>query len=102
MIINGKERKFAYTVGAWCDINDYVVANPDVSAATANLHKAVIMNKAYNDANGIDDSLTLEELRKLPASVMFEMLDEIKQAEAEGSTRTVETEEKKQKNEQKK
>ena len=102
MIINGKERGFAYTVGAWCDINDYVVANPDVSAATANLHKAVIMNRAFNDANGIDDGLTIEELRKLPASVMFELLDEIKKAETEGSARTVETEEKKPENGEKK
>lgn len=102
MIINGKDRKFAYTVGAWCDINDYVVANPDVSAATANIHKAVIMNKAFNEANGIDDDLTVDELRKLPASIMFEVLDEIKKAEDEGSLRTVETEEKKPANAEKK
>lgn len=94
MTINGREVNFLYTVGAWCDINDYVVENPDVSAATANVHKAVIMNREYNLANGLTDHLTIEEIRSLPAVVMFEVLDEIKQAEERGSKRTVEAEEK--------
>lgn len=97
MKVNGKEIGFAYTIGAYCDINDYVVANPDVSAATANLHKAVFMNRAYNDMHGSSDEITVEELRKLPIRDMEELLAEMKAAEQAGSARTVETEEKKQK-----
>lgn len=97
MRINGKDIGFAYTVGAYCDINDYVVANPDVSAATANLYKAVFMNRAYNDMHGSSDSITVEELRRLPIGEFEALLEEMKQAEQDGSKRTVETEEKKQK-----
>ncbi len=68
MIINGREVHFAFTVGSYCDISDYVVANPDVSTATAKLYKAVFMAKAYNEAHGIDDTLTIEELRALPGA----------------------------------
>lgn len=97
MKINGKDIGFAYTVGAYCDINDYVVANPDVSLATANLHKAVIMNRAYNDMHGSSDSISIEELRQLPFGELDELLKEIKEAEEAGNKRLVEVEEKKQK-----
>ncbi len=99
MKINGKDIGFAYTIGAYCDINDYVVANPDVSMATANLHKAVIMSRAYNDMNGTTDTITVEELRLLQMSELQQLLDEMKAAEQAGMKRTVETKEKKQKNE---
>lgn len=95
MKVNGREINFAYTVGVWCDINDYVTANPDVSAATANVFKAVYMNKAYNEIHGLSNPLTVEEIRALPASVMFEMLELMKAAEKKGTERTVEAEEKK-------
>lgn len=97
MKINGKEIGFAYTIGAYCDINDYVVANPDVSAATANLHKAVFMNRAYNEIHGTSDTITVTELRGLPIGELEKLLAEMKAAEQEGSTRQVEAEEKKQK-----
>lgn len=95
MRINGKEIGLAYTVGAYCDINDYVVANPEVSAATANLYKAVYMNRAYNEMHGSSDSITVEELRGLTLWELEDLLNAMKEAEQAGSTRTVETEEKK-------
>lgn len=97
MIINGREVHFAFTVGSYCDISDYVVANPDVSTATAKLHKAVFMAKAYNEAHGIDDNLTIEELRALPGADMVILSAEMEKAEKEGTERTVEAVEKKQK-----
>lgn len=97
MIINGKDIRFAYTVGAYCDINDYVVANPDVSLATANLQKAMIMNRAYNEMHGSSDSVTIQELRQLPFGELETLLAEIKEAEEAGNKRLVEVEEKKQK-----
>ena len=97
MVINGREIGFLYTVGAYCELNDYVVAHPDVSAATANLYKATYVNKAYNDVNGIEGAdLTVEELRKLPAYEMITLMEEMKEAEEKGSIRTVEAQEKKQ------
>ena len=88
MRINGREVHFAFTVGSYCDISDYVVANPDVSTATA---------KAYNEAHGIDDNLTIEELRALPGADMVILSAEMEKAEKEGTERTVEAVEKKQK-----
>lgn len=97
MKINGKDVYFAYTVGAYCDFSDYVVKNPEVSTATATLHKAVFMARAYNLANGIDGELTIDELRAMPAADMVMLKAELDKAEKEGSQRTVEAVEKKQK-----
>lgn len=97
MIINGREIHFAFTVGSYCDLSDYVVANPDVSTATANLHKAVFMNRAYNQQHGIDDEVTIDELRSLPGPDFALLKDELDKAEKEGAARTVEAVEKKQK-----
>lgn len=95
MKINGREVGFLYTVGVFCDINDYVVANPDVSAATAELEKAVFMNRAYNQVHGIEDGLTVEELRACPLYVLAELREAMKKAEEEGLQRSVEAQEKK-------
>ena len=90
MRINDKEINFAYTVGAYCDICDYVAANPDVSTATAQMYKAVFMSKAYAEANG-GETVTIEELRALPFPAYQDVLNEATKAEAEGTKRTVET-----------
>jgi len=98
MKINGREVGFLYTVGAFCDINDYVVANPDVSAATAELEKAVILNRAYNEAHGIaEGGLTVAELRACPLHILADLREEMKKAEEEGLKRSVEAKEKKDK-----
>lgn len=99
MIINGREVKFLYTIGAYCDLNDYVVAHQEVSAMTANIHKAVFMNAAYNEAHGVDpkETITVEELKALPAYEVVELMKEVNAAEEAGSKRTVEAEEKKPK-----
>lgn len=96
MKIAGKEIHFAYTIGAYCALNDYVVANPDVSAATANIHKAVFMSQAWAKNNGGDKLETVDELADLPFNVYLELLQEMKKAEERDTARTVETVEKKQ------
>lgn len=97
MKINGREVGFLYTVGAFCEISDYVVANSELSAATAELHKAVILNGAYNRAHGITEGgLTLEELEAAPLFVMADLREAMKKAEEEGLKRTVEAQEKKE------
>lgn len=91
MRIHDKEVGFIYTVGAFCDYNDYVVANPDVSIATANLKKAEIMSKEYARVHPEADVITVDELRDLMVFELQDVLEEVKAAETAGSKRTVET-----------
>lgn len=91
MKINGKEVGFLYNVGAFCDYNDYVVANPSVSVATANLYQAEIMSREYAKQHEGAEVITVEELRGLMVYELKEVLDAVKAAEKEGSKRTVET-----------
>lgn len=50
--INGKEYGFYYSVWAHCELNDWIVKNPERSYASAIVQKAVIMSKAYVKAHG--------------------------------------------------
>ena len=96
MKINGKEINFEYTIGAFCDFSDYCAAHPEVSLARANAHKALYMNRAYAQAHEGAETVTIDEIMNLPYSVYAELLATMKQAEEEGSKRSVETVEKKQ------
>lgn len=91
MKIHDKEIGFLYTVGAYCDFNDYVVANPEVSVATANLHKAEIMSKAYAQAHPEAQPITVSELRSLMLYELEDVIKAVKDAETAGSVRKVET-----------
>ncbi len=91
MKIHDKEVGFLYTVGAYCDYNDYVVANSQVSIATAGLHKAAIMSREYAKVNEGFEPITVDELRSLMFYELNDVLDAVKRAEAEGTKRTVET-----------
>lgn len=91
MKIHDKEVGFLYTVGAYCDYSDYVVANPNVSIATAGLHKAEIMSREYAKINEGSEPVTVDELRSLMVYELNDVLEAVKQAEAEGAKRTVET-----------
>lgn len=91
MKINGKEVGFVYTVGAFCDYNDYVVKNQDVSVATANLYKAEIMSREYAKTHEGAETITVEELRGLMVYELKEVIDAIDAAEKAGTARTVET-----------
>ena len=97
MKVNDREVGFVWTVGAFCDYNDYVVANSGVSVARANVEKAAAMSREYSRIHAGTKPLTVEEINALPVYVMAEILAEVEKAETEGSVRTVETEEKKQK-----
>ena len=96
MKVNGKEIGFLWSIGAFCDYQDFVVSNPDVSLARANVRKAEMMSRAYADAFG-GEFVTVEELDKLPVYVLGEIIEEMQTAEEAGNVRTVETEEKKPK-----
>lgn len=91
MKIHDKEVGFLWSVGAFCDYNDYVVANPDVSVATAELHKAEFMSKAYAKANEGAEVITVEELRTMMLYELKDVRDAVKAAEDAGNKRTVET-----------
>lgn len=91
MKIHDKEVGFLFTVGAFCDYNDYVVKNPEVSIATANLYKAELMSRAYSKVHEGAEPVTVEELRSLMMYELDDVLKAVKAAETEGSKRTVET-----------
>lgn len=91
MKIHDKEIGFLYNVGAFCDYNDYVVAHPDVSVATAELYKAEIMSREYAKANQGAEVITVDELRNLMIYELKDVRDAVKAAEDAGSKRTVET-----------
>ena len=91
MKINGREVGFLYTVGAHCEFSEYCIQHPNAPIATAEMYKAVAMNKAYNSANGIEGGLTIEELQGLMMYEWNDIRDEMKRVEKECSTRQVET-----------
>lgn len=91
MIIHDKEIGFTYTVGAFCDYNDYVVAHPDVSVATANLYKAEAMSKAYAAQHPEAQPITVAELRDLLVYELEDVVKAVNEAEKAGTTRKVET-----------
>ena len=91
MKIHDKEVGFLYTVGAFCDYNDYVVKNPEVSVATANLYKAELMSRAYAKVHEGAEPVTVDELRDLMLYELEDVLNAVKAAETAGSKRNVET-----------
>lgn len=95
MKIHDKETGFIYTVGAFCDYNDYVVANPEVSIATANLHKAEIMSREYAKIHPEASPITVEDLRGLMVYELQSVLEAVKEAETAGTKRTIEADSKK-------
>lgn len=90
MKIRDKEIGFLYTVGVYCDYNDYVLANPSVSIATAELYKAEIMSRAYAKANEGADVITVDDLRDLMVYELKDIMDAVDAAEKEGTKRLVE------------
>lgn len=90
MKIRDKEIGFLYTVGVYCDYNDYVLANPSVSIATAGLYKAEIMSRAYAKANEGADVITVDDLRDLMVYELKDIMDAVDAAEKEGTKRLVE------------
>lgn len=97
MKVNGKEVGFLYNVGVYCDFNDWCVANGSASVASAELVKAEYMSRAYAKKNGIDDFITVPELRDLMVYELKDVLEAVKQAEEAGSKRRIETVESKKK-----
>lgn len=96
MKINGKDIHFEYTIGAFCDYSDYCAQNTEVSLARASMYKALYMNRAYAEMHEGADTVTIEEIMRLPMDDYPVMLAEVKAAEDAGKKQTVETVEKKQ------
>ncbi len=92
MVINGKEIGFLYNVGAFCDYTDWCVANPKASVASAELVKTEYMSRAFAKVNGIDNFITVAELRDLMPYELADILANVKKAEQEGSKRQIDTE----------
>lgn len=96
MKINGKDINFRYTIGAKCDYSDFCILHPNMSKDAGLLHLAVMMNQAYNKANGTTDEITVDELRDLDGYMQSEIEMELNKAIEAGSKRNVEVVEKKQ------
>lgn len=92
MKIGDREVKFAWTTGAFSDYHDWVLANQNLSGAHAQIYKAVVMHRAYLDTHpdtGVKP-VTEKEVRALPFYIFKELMEEMKEAEARDSERTVE------------
>lgn len=100
MIIGDREVKFFYSVDAYCRYNDWVIAHQNASVSRAMIEQAIIMNQAYNRANGIDASedLTYDEIKDLPFSVFSQLTKEADNQKKADSEISVETKEPKRKN----
>lgn len=99
MIINGREVGLFYSVGAHCAYSEYLIKHPDESVSSAVIQKAVLMNKAWLDAQkkegntDLPAALTRDELYSLPMAVLNELIKEIDAQEKADSEVTVETQE---------
>lgn len=99
MIIDGYDYKFAYTVGASCDIDDLKFEKPKTAGEQRKMlaHMAVIMAKAYEDRQELEQpgyerhNLTLKQVRALSIPDFDEILArEVDDAVKVGKVRTVE------------
>lgn len=102
MNINDYDYKFAYTVGAYCDLMDLHLA-PTAKTRSEQyktiMQMAVIMSKAYEDREALNSSeykvnyLTMPLLRSQSIQrIVDELAPEVNAAVAEGAFRTVEAE----------
>lgn len=99
MLIDGYDYKFAYTVGASCDIDDLKFEKPKTIGEQRKMlaHMAVIMSKAYEDKQELEQpgyerhNLTLKQVRALSIPDFDEILaSEVDDAVKIGRVRTVE------------
>ena len=101
MRLDDYDYKFAYTVGASCDIDDLHLDPPKTAGAQRKVmaHMAVIMSKAYEDKMSVEDPeykrhapLTLQQVRALDLETFDKVLiPEVDSAVKAGSYQTVET-----------
>lgn len=113
MVLNGKERHFALTVGAYFDIAQIcpehditmlgdLLSNDNMAMQTI-IKMAVAMNKAYNDQRqwqGLEtegDSLTEAELYTMPLDGLKALSNEVMASYTLGSATEVEAKDSKKK-----
>lgn len=100
--INGREVGFFYSVGARCDVSEWVIKHGGLDRVSADalvLQQAVAMNRAYNDANDVKaEPLTEKELRALPVRELMKLTEVVEKQIRADSEVSIETEEVKTKN----
>lgn len=74
MQINGREIRFAYTVGAYLNISDALSKNQNLSLTRSKLIITLEMSKAYCKIHG-GEPLKEEEITDLPAYVLEELME---------------------------
>lgn len=97
-----RELHFFYSVGARCDISEWIIRHGGLERVSADLltvFQAVTMHKAYIAANKTNEKpITEEELRNLPAVELAKLSEAVDNQVRLDSGITVETEEVKTKN----
>lgn len=95
--LNGRELRFFYSVGARCDISEWIIKHGGVHQVSADLltvFQAVAMNRAYIVANKTGEKpVTEEELRNLPAAEFAKLAEAVDKQTRIDSGLTVEVEE---------
>lgn len=101
--LGNRELRFYYSVGARCDISEFIVKHGGLNGLSADLltvQQAVAMHRAYLQAHDITDEkpVTEKELRNLPAVELNRLSKVLDDQVKIDSGITVETEDVKGKN----
>ena len=100
--LGDRELKFFYSVGARCDISEWIIKHGGLNSVSADLltvFQATAMHRAYIAAHKTGEKpVTEEELRNLPAVELAKLAEAVDNQTRLDSGITVETEEVKSKN----
>lgn len=99
--LNGRELHFFYSVGARCDVSEWIIKHGGLNRVSADLltvFQAVAMHRAYITAHKTGETpVTEEELRNLPAAELSKLTEAVDKQVRLDSGLTVEVEEVKKK-----
>lgn len=88
--INGKEYGLFYSVGARCKFDKWLINNQQAPYTEGIIEQAILMNEAYNKANGTKDALTKDIIYSLPARELDALSEAVDAQRTADSTVTVE------------
>ncbi len=96
MKINGKELGLAYTVGAHCEWDSYIVKNQQTAVSEAQIERIMIMHRAWCRANKVPDAqkVTRDEILSQPNRIFDEMVNLAEATAKADSEVTIEAESK--------
>lgn len=101
-VLDNRELHFFYSVGARCDISEWIIKHGGLERVSADLltvFQAVVMHRAYIQANKTGEQpVTEEELRNLPAVELSKLSEAVDNQVRLDSGISVEVEEVKTKN----